>query len=548
MGLLNERCKPSFGPFESVVLAAYALLSAVLTWKHEPWADEAQSWLIARDSSLPDLFLKRLHYEGTPGLWHLLLWILSRLHVSFAGMHWFTAALGLAAVYLLLRYSPFPKLVRAIIPFGFALVFQTAIIARSYSLLPLLVFALCIIITGRRDRPIAVAVLAGLLANVSAHAVFLAAALVLVYLWRRPASPRQSLLAPAAILAAFFVLAIYTSIPTPDVSYGIGPKLAANPKIAHILSRITGVPVPSPAITNELPVPPTNATPDTKAWAAPFTTHMHWLTRIPRKSLPGKLVVAAYNLLSLAFFTLSTSNLLALAFSVALLLWLAKHRALPAILPWAFVLLFGYLLGMGEHHASIAFVALIAVLWCAWNHTAPTRPHRLDLAFQILLLAVLLEQAAWTAHAAIYDIRQPFDGGLAASRFLEAQHPRRTIGTLDFNAVSIEPWFPHNIFSNQPTAYFPWRLHRNPVDGIAETVAARTPILIDSESGTGDVVPANQIFPSIPTWTQDDDPRRTYLLSHAYIETHRFCGLQPARFGFSQAICQVIYQPLAPTR
>ena len=38
-----------------------------------PWGDEAQAWMLARGNGLWALFRYRLHYEGTPGLWHLLL-------------------------------------------------------------------------------------------------------------------------------------------------------------------------------------------------------------------------------------------------------------------------------------------------------------------------------------------------------------------------------------------------------------------------------------------------------------------------------------------
>lgn len=65
MDLLKPRSHPSFHKLEAIVLGLYVLLSGWITHFHEPWADEAQSWLIARDSSLSDLFLKRLHYEGT---------------------------------------------------------------------------------------------------------------------------------------------------------------------------------------------------------------------------------------------------------------------------------------------------------------------------------------------------------------------------------------------------------------------------------------------------------------------------------------------------
>lgn len=63
--------------------SVYALLVALTVHRHEPWADEAQSWLLARDASLTDLWGRLLHYEGTPGLWQTLVHALIRLGLSY---------------------------------------------------------------------------------------------------------------------------------------------------------------------------------------------------------------------------------------------------------------------------------------------------------------------------------------------------------------------------------------------------------------------------------------------------------------------------------
>ena len=48
------------------VFALYAILLAAVVSEHEPWMDEAQAWLLAKDSSLTELFVKYLRYEGSP--------------------------------------------------------------------------------------------------------------------------------------------------------------------------------------------------------------------------------------------------------------------------------------------------------------------------------------------------------------------------------------------------------------------------------------------------------------------------------------------------
>ena len=128
-----------FGAAEIVTLCLYAGLLAWAIPHHEPWADEAQAWQIARTLPPAQIF-HLLSYEGHPGLWYLCLWALSRLHVSYTGMRCFAAAIAFLGVAVLVTASPFPRFIKLLLPFTFYLAFQYAIVARSYVLVPLLIF------------------------------------------------------------------------------------------------------------------------------------------------------------------------------------------------------------------------------------------------------------------------------------------------------------------------------------------------------------------------------------------------------------------------
>ena len=54
-----------------IVFAAFMCIAVFAGIHHEPWADEAQSWLIARDNDLIGIF-KAVKYEGTIPTWHLI--------------------------------------------------------------------------------------------------------------------------------------------------------------------------------------------------------------------------------------------------------------------------------------------------------------------------------------------------------------------------------------------------------------------------------------------------------------------------------------------
>ena len=43
-----------------LIVGIYVVLGVLVLRKHEPWADEAQAWLIARDSGLFELLFQRV--------------------------------------------------------------------------------------------------------------------------------------------------------------------------------------------------------------------------------------------------------------------------------------------------------------------------------------------------------------------------------------------------------------------------------------------------------------------------------------------------------
>ena len=168
--------------YRIIIFAVYAILLAVMASKHEPWMDEAQAWLLAKDASLIDLFVKYLRYEGTPGLWHLILMIPAKLGLPYFTINVLSAAFSALGVWLFLRYAPFPLIIKILFPFSYFVFFQYGIIARSYCLIPLLLFSIAIIYRRKIERPVLFSLLLCLLANVSSHTFLIAGAIFFVHI------------------------------------------------------------------------------------------------------------------------------------------------------------------------------------------------------------------------------------------------------------------------------------------------------------------------------------------------------------------------------
>ncbi len=109
--------------------------------RHEMWRDEIQGWLLARDAPMPWNLPRITRYEGHPWLWHLVLWLPSRLTWNPAAMQVAHVLIAAGSVFLLLRFAPFSWPVRLLMAGGYFLAYEWAVIARNYALSVLLFFA-----------------------------------------------------------------------------------------------------------------------------------------------------------------------------------------------------------------------------------------------------------------------------------------------------------------------------------------------------------------------------------------------------------------------
>jgi hypothetical protein len=204
-------------PLTIVSLGAYLLLAAAAIHHHEPWADEAQSWLLARDAGLAQLWGRLLHYEGTPGLWQTLLHALIRLGLPYAAYGYVSGVLALAAAYLLIRYAPFPLFIRLLLPFTYYLCYQYAVIARSYALIAPLLFAIAALYPHASRKPALMTLLLSLLAGVSVHG-FLISVCIWVALYC-PARHSKPGLIPSLSYWCVLAALVISAWPAKDVAF-----------------------------------------------------------------------------------------------------------------------------------------------------------------------------------------------------------------------------------------------------------------------------------------------------------------------------------------
>ena len=82
------------------IVALYGVVVLAMVPVHEPWRDEAHTWLIARDLSYGGM-IQQMHYEGYPALWFWMQAPLAKLGLPFASLGVLNALCATLAVAVL---------------------------------------------------------------------------------------------------------------------------------------------------------------------------------------------------------------------------------------------------------------------------------------------------------------------------------------------------------------------------------------------------------------------------------------------------------------
>jgi hypothetical protein len=165
---------------EYIVYFIYLSVLLFLSYHHEIWRDEADSWLLVRDSNFTGI-RSYLQNSGHPGLWYLILYPFAKLglpSITQKLIHFVIASIN---SYLLLFYSPFHKYLKILILFSYYFMFEYAVISRNYAIGIFFLFVICINYNKKFKYPILYGFLIFLLCNTNAYSAILASGISLIF-------------------------------------------------------------------------------------------------------------------------------------------------------------------------------------------------------------------------------------------------------------------------------------------------------------------------------------------------------------------------------
>lgn len=476
---------------DCLILLAFTAIAALAVCFHEPWSDEAQAWLIARDLGIRGI-VHQMGYEGSPPLWHVLLWMLIRLHLPYSALGAASLTLVAAGMYIWLRWSPLPTPVRWLVPFAFYYQYQYAVVARSYALSTLLAFAAAALWRAKPLRVISFAVVVALLAQTNMHGFTIAAGIACAFAWeyirdvptQRPARAQTIRTGVAAVLVlASLAIARFLAQPYPDCSFKAAVQLRKGTALSSAAKLLSGLPAFSTAIG----------------------LNMTWG--------PSLLLGA-----SIVLFILVLS-------------WFVAVRRPVCALPFVFTVFAMGLVWARPWHYGMTLTAFLVSLWGAWPIAQRSEYRSATRILSISLAILLLFQLRLTAETVAAEVEGPYSGARATAEYLRPYVGKRPIYCVNFYGTGVQPYFKKNIFINWPTAYWTWS-NRSAVEAkriLSESPPDRAIIVFPSggQPSPRAVIPRSE---------------KMELANRHFLARHAFCGAQFWMGRVSEYECYEIFE------
>ena len=517
---------------ESLVLLFFTAIAAVAVCFHEPWADEAQAWLIARDLGIRGI-LHQMGYEGSPPLWHLLLWILIRLHLPYAALGAVSLTLVAAGMYIWLRWSPLPAPVRLLLPFAFYYQYQYAVVSRSYALSTVLAFAAVALWRAKPIRVIPFGVIVALLVQTNLYGCMIAGGISCAFAWecfkvRKQRSSKTQFLqtgVAGVIVLASATIARSLAEPFPDCSFRAATQFEKGTAFKSIARGLSGLPEFSTALGLNL------------TWGlCLLLIFTMWVIAAKKHAKKRSFVLPLLATVLLAY-QMSTGNITffgiggAVVLLMLVLSWFFAVKQLACALPFIFtVLAMGWVWSKPWHY-GMALTAFLVSVWAAWpaEHSPEFKSPTQIMAVSLAVLLVL--QLPSTAETLRDEVQGPYSGGRATAEFLRPYVGSRPIYCVNFYGTAVQPYFDRNIFVNWPTALWTWSNRRD---------YESKRILNESPPGNAIIVvpTGGKTAPKLAT----SEFAKEQLAKRNFLRKRQFCGAQFWLGRVSEYECYEIFE------
>lgn len=382
------------GKCDVITLIIYLLGVCTVSFFHEPWFDEAQAWAIARSGTIKEILFEIPHYEGHPPLWDLILLPFAKLgapyELSLAIVNIFFMTLAVA---VLLFKSPFPKLIRCLLPFNFFLFYQYGVISRPYCIFVLAIFFAAVCYKNRNEHPVKYLLCLALMCAVHSYGIMIAGGLCIVWLieifieYKKSGKlagilkDRRCWLMFCLLIFAMLVMAAIV----PDENVYLGGKMSSETEKKFDFSCI-------------------NILFCFVIFSDSIITSFFNYAGVPSEIASQIPVIVVSILLVALFVTITYRN----------------KKLLTFLLPYGVLSIFGSFVYISPHHIGVITAFVIFVLWIIvdesgkvllpeyMNKISAKIGKKLKVIVKAIAFLPLLIPIAWSCTSSYFDIRYPY--------------------------------------------------------------------------------------------------------------------------------------------
>ena len=136
-----------------IIMLLYVAIHIALINRHEFWRDESQAWVLAKNSSIPDLF-KLCCSEGHPILWFLIVKLFLTMRLPFSAFGFISVLFMTLSAFFFLAKAPFRLSSKICILLSPLFFYYNPIICRIYSVVILLIVLFAVMETTLRKKSI----------------------------------------------------------------------------------------------------------------------------------------------------------------------------------------------------------------------------------------------------------------------------------------------------------------------------------------------------------------------------------------------------------
>lgn len=421
------------------IFSLFVFLQLLVLFSHEPWADEAQAWLLARDSGLVELITQRTRYDGHPALWYLVLYFPSRIF-EYTYIAYVPLLFSLLTVTVLLKHSPFPIYITLLLPFSYFIFYQYGVIARNYVLIAPLVFMIAAIYWERYEKIWKFSALAILLLYTHVYSAVFSVSLMTLY-----------------SIGYFFNKQSYSKIQAQKIQLSI--LLYASTLILFLF--------------------------------------LQWLP----KDLPNQMdfhfnsqeaFTLTRTVLSEVFTSISWVSYLILLIS---LIWFWIRGVFwEFVLPSSVVLLLFSTKYYNNWHQGIIFLIWLFSMWISYSQKTEDRTQEptffvSSIIVNFSFLLVLGFHLYWSYSSSISDYRSEYSAGESLALYLKNENlSKKKIAAIGYWTTSVQPYFKNNIFINhnqgKNPSYWYWSKENNREERLASVLRMKPEIILISRPPT----------------------------------------------------------------